>query len=120
MEKQEILLRFVYLDGNSCISEMHYLFSVPATLTLRDVKMEIYRRHTELKEEAEYAESLELLPESRLSEKERQILEDAEENNPYFSVPPTPEVLIRHVCNLNPDWSVSQARGVFNLSDGSW
>lgn len=119
-DKKEILLRFVYLDGNSCISERYYLFSVPKELSVRDVKMEISRQHNQLKEAADYAESLDMMPIGSLTDEEQRLLDDAEANNPYFSVPPTADMLIKHVCQQNPDWSVSQAKGVFNLSSGTW
>lgn len=120
MERNSFLIRFVFLDGNSFISDAHFLIDVPASVSLTDVKREIEKRHEELHSEAEYVESLERVPESEWSEKDKEMAEHAEETNPYLFCPAQPEPLLNYVCKYNKDWSFSRPQNCFNLSHGIW
>ena len=120
MEKKQILMRFVFLDANSAISEAHYLIEVTASISVGQVKREIARCHNELDCEAKYVESLEFVPEGELTEEDRRRIEDAVENSPYLFCPPLPEALLRYVCKCNEGWSFSSPEGCFNLNQGIW
>ncbi len=120
MEKTQFLMRFVYLNANECISEAHYLINLPEPMQANRVKREIANCHNRLREEADYAEALECTPEDQLSEEDRQLIEDTEENNPYAFSFAQPEALLNYVCECNKGWSYERADSCFSLTQGTW
>lgn len=120
MERQQFLLRFIFLDSRSCVSDAQYLVDVPASISLDEVKHEIARCHDELHLQAKYVESLDFVEEAKLTEDDKKMMADAEQNNPYLFAPELPDGLLRHVCEQRTDWNFSRAQGYFNLSDGTW
>lgn len=120
MERTQFLMRFVYLDSGECITEANFLIKLPEPMEANRVKRKIARYHNLLREEADYVQSLEWVPEDQWSEKDRERAAEAEANNPYLFCQAQPDGLLNYICAHNKGWSYERPDGYFSLSDGDW
>ena len=84
------------------------------------MKWEIAKYHKHLREEADYVQSLDWVPEDQWSEKDRERAAEAEANNPYLFCQAQPDALLNYICAHNKGWSYERPDGYFSLTDGAW
>ena len=76
--------------------------------------------HEKLSNNARQAMELAMKLDDELTDEERRYLEDADENNPYFGVPQTPDSLLKFIRKDYPDWSFKRVRNFFHMPSGDW
>ena len=120
MDGQKYTYRFVFTAANDCINESYFEITVPENMTEAKVRQIIANTHEKLSSNARQAMELAMKLDDELTDEERRYLEDADENNPYFGVPQTPDSLLKFIRKDYPDWSFKRVRNFFHMPSGDW
>lgn len=120
MDGQKFTYRFVFTAANDCINEGYYELSVPDDMSEAKVRQIIANTHEMLTNQSRQAMELAMKLDDELTDEERRFLEDADENNPYFGVPETPDSLLKYIRKSYPDWKFKRLRNYFHMPSGEW
>lgn len=120
MSEKSFTYRFIHTGANDCVVENYYQITVPEEITEAKARHIIASTHERLSSQAREAMELAMKLDDELTDRERQLLEDADENNPYFGVPETADSLLKEIRKEHPDWSYKKVRNYFHMPSGEW